>query len=51
VGNTTQREKSSPENGYDQRAELRKVLQKQKLWKQRENVKERANPEISKCQF
>ena len=52
MGNKTQRENSSPENGYDQPAELRKeILQKQQLWKQREKIKEKANPEKSKCQF
>jgi hypothetical protein len=36
VGNKTRREKSSPENGYDQPAELRKeILQKQELWKEK----------------
>ena len=52
MGNKTQCEKSSPENGYDQTAEFRKeILQKQELWKQREKIKEKANPEKSKCEF
>lgn len=52
MGNKRQSEKSSPENGYDQPAELRKeILQKQELQKQREKIKEKAHPEKSKCQF
>jgi hypothetical protein len=44
VGNKTQCEKSSPENGYDQTAELRmEILQTQEEeWTQRDKIKERS---------